>query len=444
MKKYILLLFILISFDCLAQRPLTHSGNPLRIAGNISLTESISIPGNILVTSINVAGASNATTITVNDGTLQMYANVSPNNANDTTITWSRINGTGTASISAGGLLTAITDGTVTVRATANDGSSVYGEEVITISNQIGSLQLVADHTAVDNFDNIPAYYISEVKKMLVWFAGESHSYAYRDGMDLLEALNSTYDCNQSWGFESYTTSHVRLVAWPFEGTGEAVWYTWKAYPSSPPSESEVMKDYIDTQVSASNPINFLAFGWCWDMVAENGPTTNADPTLGVHWYGASVGGPDGSIPWGIDAEDYDETSNRVSLQTYFDATEDYITYCAANSPSTTVAFTTGPVDHYAATGEGGYQVYLKHEAIRDYVETNGKILFDYADILCYDDGASTPNTTTWNGHTYPIITTTNGVSEETGHITEEGAIRLAKAQWWLLARIAGWDGVIE
>ena len=38
--------------------------------------------------------------------------------------------------------------------------------------------QIIADHTVVDRYDDIPAYYIAEVKKMLVWFAGESHSYA--------------------------------------------------------------------------------------------------------------------------------------------------------------------------------------------------------------------------------------------------------------------------
>jgi hypothetical protein len=34
------------------------------------------------------------------------------------------------------------------------------------------------------------------------------------------------------------------------------------------------------------------------------------------------------------------------------------------------------------------------------------------------------------------------GNDSSIGHIGEVGAIRLAKAQWWMLARIAGWDGV--
>ena len=84
----------------------------------------------------------------------------------------------------------------------------------------------------------------------------------------------------------------------------------------------------------------------------------------------------------------------------------------------------------------------MKNEAIRNYVDLDAtRILFDYADILCYNDESETPNTTTWNGHTYPIITPTNGLPITTGHISNAGAVRLAKAQWWLLARIAGWDG---
>jgi hypothetical protein len=32
----------------------------------------------------------------------------------------------------------------------------------------------------------------------------------------------------------------------------------------------------------------------------------------------------------------------------------------------------------------------------------------------------------------------------EVGHIGTVGALRLGKAMWWMLARIAGWDGASE
>jgi hypothetical protein len=58
----------------------------------------------------------------------------------------------------------------------------------ITLSGQI-----IADHTSVDEFDEIPQRYIDSVKQMLVFMAGESHSMAYQIGQELLELLDSTY-----------------------------------------------------------------------------------------------------------------------------------------------------------------------------------------------------------------------------------------------------------
>jgi hypothetical protein len=85
------------------------------------------------VTSIVVTGTGNVTT--VGDGlTLQMIATIAPLNATDSTVTWSVVNGTGTATISGGGLLTATAPGLVTVIATANDASGVTGSLVITIT----------------------------------------------------------------------------------------------------------------------------------------------------------------------------------------------------------------------------------------------------------------------------------------------------------------------
>jgi uncharacterized protein YjdB len=91
----------------------------------------------IPVTGIAVTGVGGATTITSNNGTLQLSAAIAPSNATNLTVTWTIINGTGQASISASGLVTASANGTVTARATANDGSGVYGTLVITISNQV-------------------------------------------------------------------------------------------------------------------------------------------------------------------------------------------------------------------------------------------------------------------------------------------------------------------
>ena len=91
----------------------------------------------IWVSSLAVTGAADATTITVDNGTLQMAVAALPASATDKTVAWSVTAGTGTATISADGLLTAVTDGTVTVVATANDAGGVVGSIVITLSNQV-------------------------------------------------------------------------------------------------------------------------------------------------------------------------------------------------------------------------------------------------------------------------------------------------------------------
>ncbi len=65
-----------------------------------------------------------------------MSAAILPVDATTPAVTWSVVAGTGTASISVGGLLTALTNGTVTATATATDGSAITGTRVITLSNQ--------------------------------------------------------------------------------------------------------------------------------------------------------------------------------------------------------------------------------------------------------------------------------------------------------------------
>jgi uncharacterized protein YjdB len=92
------------------------------------------------VATITVTGAGGISAITTDNGTLQLSASVLPATAGNKTVTWSIVNGTGTATISETGIVTAVDNGTVTARATANDGSDIYGTLVITISNQIISV----------------------------------------------------------------------------------------------------------------------------------------------------------------------------------------------------------------------------------------------------------------------------------------------------------------
>jgi hypothetical protein len=100
----------------------------------LSLDFLLTLPYNVCwVTSIAVTGFGGATTV-ADGATLQMLAAILPLNATVSTVTWSVVAGSGTATISVGGLLTATSAGTVTVIATANDASGVTGSLVITIT----------------------------------------------------------------------------------------------------------------------------------------------------------------------------------------------------------------------------------------------------------------------------------------------------------------------
>ena len=99
--------------------------------------------GNVVhVTDIDVFGEGNATVITENEGALQMYADILPEDATNKTIMWMVNTVTATATISSDGLLQAtgssIGNGTVMVIAEAADGSGVKDSLEITISNQGG------------------------------------------------------------------------------------------------------------------------------------------------------------------------------------------------------------------------------------------------------------------------------------------------------------------
>lgn len=112
------------------------SGTPARSAATSAVTDE----SGKAVTSITVSSVNGLASISTKSGTLQMVAVVAPEDAADKSVTWSVTNGTGSAAISAAGLLTAVSDGTVTVKATANDGSKVVSNlYTVTITGQSDS-----------------------------------------------------------------------------------------------------------------------------------------------------------------------------------------------------------------------------------------------------------------------------------------------------------------
>ena len=265
--------------------------------------------------------------------------------------------------------------------------------------------QIIADHTVVDKYDDIPQYYIDQVKKMWLSYAGESHADAIRTGMELLENLNPKYAVSQisSGTPEPATTVNLRVneATWGSYRTGPTGWvhnYGEQDWFTSAGAIAQT-KASLDYCASHGPALAAFGFGWCYDP-------------------------------------DY---MTSAAISAYLSATQEYVDYCTSRGYPTKVFFTTGPVDDYS--GLYGYNNHLRWKQIRDYVAlSETRILFDYADILCWSN-SGVQATQTYGSYTYPAIVPENYLPVTKGHISDIGSIRLAKAMWWMLARIAGWDG---
>ena len=310
---------------------------------------------------------------------------------------------------------------------------------------------LIIDHLAVNKYSQIPDQYLAAVRHLWLNVPGESHSSGYRIGCVLLEALDSRFAARvQSSGIpEGYNDAYLRVnpatwtgFGWSYYGYGEQDWYT---------SEYAIQKTLAHLAKANTNSLGIAAmgFGWCWDATWHNPPGGEVDPVYQVRWAGSSEGGPDGDLRWGLDAEDTVLTDNRVCMDSYLSATQQYDDFCRTSGFGTRVFFTTGPVDSYS--GESGYQRQLKYDHIREYISrSTNAILLDYADILSWS-GSGQQNSETWvdfGGATqsFQMIHPDNMVDlngsyvEDGDHIGERGAVRLAKALWVMLARMAGWN----
>lgn len=80
---------------------------------------------------------------------------------------------------------------------------------------------------------------------------------------------------------------------------------------------------------------------------------------------------------------------------------------------------------------------------VRDYCKANGKILFDLADIESHepDDPNDTKLTNDQGCETISALYTKE---VHAGHLNVTGRIRVAKAFWHLMARIAGWQDEVK
>ena len=212
-----------------------------------------------------------------------------------------------------------------------------------------------------------------------------------------------------------------------------------------------------------SGLISFKGASYSWNNGGANG-------ALDLHDYAISgdLGNPD-RTSWAAGTRTYLAANPDVNVIIWSwcgqvsNATEaDIATYLTLmNSlendfPEVKFVYMTGHLDGSGLTGN----LHLRNEQIRDFCRKNKKILYDFADIECYNpdgiyfgdkipndacdydtngDGSRDGNwATEWqNSHTQGE----DWFNCSAAHTQPVNANQKAYAAWWLWARLAGWNG---
>ena len=123
---------------------------------------------------------------------------------------------------------------------------------------------------------------------------------------------------------------------------------------------------------------------------------------------------------WCSQLDYYSESEVRLYL--------DRIASLQAEFPDVVFVFMTGNAQSHENNR------YSRNNQIREYCRDNRMYLFDFADLDCWYDGEQYLSGGIPMEHP-------RYHGDEAGHTTLESCRNKAKAFWWLVARIAGWQG---
>lgn len=257
-------------------------------------------------------------------------------------------------------------------------------------------------------------------------------------------------------------------------GDGIVIDHTCTKLTAIPSNWIEAAKDNLHIAYSHTSHGSQLTSGMS-GLVSFKGPSFiwnngGTDGALDLHDYAISgdLGNPDRTT-WASRTRTYlgenpdvnviiwswcgqVSTATEADINTYLNLMNDL----EGEFPGVSFVYMTGHLD---GTGLSG-NLHQRNEQIRKYCRDNEKILYDFADIECYDPdgiyyGDKKPNDacnydTDGNGSldgNWAISwqnTHTQGVDWFTcsaAHTQPLNANQKAYAAWWLWARLAGWNG---
>jgi hypothetical protein len=264
---------------------------------------------------------------------------------------------------------------------------------------------LIVNHTAVDQFNQIPVYWINKAKEeFIVHYAHTSHGSQLVYGLwNLTHILPTTYNFSQVNCNIPTQSNSLKFFIGQRNNDGSCSSYVYDEY------FTPIGLNLTRNSLGNYSKLNISMYSWCCQLNAPSSP----------------------------------------DVPTYLNA----IANLTSEYPNVLFVYMTGNAQawsgHHAygdASGQwykgdvAGWNRYQNNQNIRQYCIAHHKILYDFEDIDSWYNGEQAYGY--YEGNFFTHEHEHYNINQE-AHTSWENIDNKGKAVWWMMARLAGWDGAI-